>query len=103
MTSASRLGHRTSGSQEETIRLGLTEAEAETLGMLLKLVQGANGKSGGPGSRRVHTDRILDNLRSLGVMALNDAADPVAGTVHFVEEETYEMPLNTESTVVVFL
>lgn len=102
MTSASRLGHRTSGHQEETIRLGLTEAQAETLGLLLRFVEGPNGKSGGPASRRVHVDGILDALRGVGVMTWADLRFVDAGP-HFASEEGYDHPLNAESQEVTYL
>lgn len=102
MTSASRLGHHTSGHEEETIRLGLTEAEAETLGVILQRITGPNGK-GGPASRRVHADRILDALRGVATFTTKDEDESVSGVVIFIQDEDYDTPLEPASEDVVFL
>lgn len=102
MTSVSRLGDRTSGRQEETIRLGLTEAEAETLGMFLTHVGGANGKNG-PGSRRVHVERILVALSEIGVLTLDEDFCPAEGAVSFSTTDDFDRPLLFEEEGVKFL
>lgn len=102
MTSVSRLGHRTSDHREETIRLGLTEAEAETLGMFLRHVGGSNGNGGAP-SRRVHVDRIIDGLAGVGVLTLDDEHDPAEGVVSFTPDDNFNHGLLFEGEGVKFL
>jgi hypothetical protein len=90
MTSVNRVGDRTSGHTEETIRIGLTEAEAETLGMILRRVGGPNFFS-----RRHHCDTLRDGLSMVGVMSTTDDADPSVGQTTFsTEHGDYVYPLN---------
>lgn len=98
MTSASRVGARDSGHKEETVRLGLTEAEAETLAMLLQRTGGSNGR-GDMGSRRVHVDRILRCLTEAGVHSTDDGSDPIRGAVSFLPDKDYDYPLTIGEAV----
>lgn len=100
MTSVRRIGHELSSDAEETVRIGLTEAEAQTLGLLLECVIGPNGK-GGPASRRVHTDRLLAGLESIGTLTLRD--HPLEGAVTFPADEHFDKALTLESEGVTFL
>jgi hypothetical protein len=98
VTSVSRVGDRTSGHTEETLRIGLTEAEAETLGMVLTHVTGPNLTS-----RRVHIDMILNGLAMAGVMTHTDEADYAEGVVKFPMDREYPHPLNPASEEVRYL
>jgi hypothetical protein len=98
MTSVNRVGDRTSGRTEETIRIGLTEAQAETLAMVLTHVTGPNYTS-----RRAHTDEILNGLALVGVLTHTDASDPLDGVTKFPFDETYEWPLDLASEEVRYL
>lgn len=98
MTSASRLGARDSHYEEETVRLGLTEAEAETLAMLMLRTGGSNGRGSTP-SRRVHIDRILRVLTEAGVHSVDDGDDPVRGAVSFLPDDNFDFPLAVDEGV----
>lgn len=100
MTSVRRIGHELSADREETIRIGLTEAEAQTLGMILECVGGPNGRSG-PAGRRVHADRLLAGLEGIGLLTLVD--DPVEGLVTFPADDNFDQPLVIEGEGVTLL
>ena len=102
MTSVYRLGHRTSDHREETVRIGLTEAEAETLGMILGHIGGSNGNGGAP-SRRVHVDRIVEGLVGIGVLTLDEEHCTISGLMSFTPDDNFNHGLLFEGEGVKFL
>lgn len=100
MTSVRRIGHELSADPEETIRIGLTEAEAQTLGLILECVAGPNGK-GGPASRRVHASRLLAGLEGVGVLTL--VTNVAAGLVTFPADDNFDKALTLEDEGVTLL
>jgi hypothetical protein len=102
VTSVNRVGDRTSGRTEETIRIGLTEAQAETLALVMRRIGGPSGIGHGS-SRRVHCDELLRALAEAGVMTYSLDATPASGDVRFEMDALYDRPLDPASKEVTYL